>query len=131
LLQPCGETLLRGRRFLVAAHVLLPAGDAVHWAEEVCSGERSICRFFHSEGAARVGKMSYILSTMSGWGCRYQLDEKCRRLRKECKPGMPGCVLYGKVLFISDVPSAPVKKPPLPKAHKRTKRRSAKSRSAK
>jgi hypothetical protein len=41
---------------------------------------------------------------MSGWGCRYQLDDQCLLLRKECKPGMPGCVLYKKVTFITDAP---------------------------
>ena len=39
---------------------------------------------------------------MSGWGCRYQLDDQCLLLRKECKPGIPGCVLYKKVCFIKD-----------------------------
>ena len=43
---------------------------------------------------------------MSGWGCRYQIDEQCLLLRKECKPGIPGCVLYKKVRFISDVEPA-------------------------
>jgi hypothetical protein len=40
---------------------------------------------------------------MSGWGCRYQVDEQCWLLRKECKPGRPGCVLTGKVTFIGEV----------------------------
>jgi hypothetical protein len=40
---------------------------------------------------------------MSGWGCRHQYEEQCLRMRKECKPGMPGCVLRGKVQFIRDV----------------------------
>lgn len=44
---------------------------------------------------------------MSGWGCRYQYDEQCLRLRKECRPGMPGCVLYGKVTFARDLESKP------------------------
>jgi hypothetical protein len=39
---------------------------------------------------------------MSGWGCRYQLDDQCLLLRKECKPGFPGCVLYKKVHFIGE-----------------------------
>jgi len=37
---------------------------------------------------------------MSGWGCRHQCQDQCLRLRKECKPGVPGCVLHGKVTFI-------------------------------
>lgn len=40
---------------------------------------------------------------MSGWGCRHQHEEQCLRMRKECKPGMPGCVLRGKVRFIDEV----------------------------
>jgi hypothetical protein len=40
---------------------------------------------------------------MSGWGCRYQVDEQCWLLRQECKPGRPGCVLRGKVTFIGEV----------------------------
>jgi len=54
---------------------------------------------------------------MSGWGCRYQYDEQCLRLRKECKPGRPGCVLQGKVTFARDLEAKPkpskksVKKP--------------------
>jgi hypothetical protein len=40
---------------------------------------------------------------MSGWGCRHQLDDQCLLLRKECKPGIPGCVLYRKVRFISEI----------------------------
>ena len=53
---------------------------------------------------------------MSGWGCRHQLDEQCLLLRKECKPGRPGCVLYRKVRFIAELPAAPPK---------RTRKRSA------
>lgn len=40
---------------------------------------------------------------MSGWGCRHQYEDQCLRMRKECKPGMPGCVLRGKVRFIHEV----------------------------
>jgi hypothetical protein len=40
---------------------------------------------------------------MSGWGCRHQYEEQCLRMHKPCKPGMPGCVLHGKVCFIADV----------------------------
>jgi hypothetical protein len=52
--------------------------------------------------------MSYIPSAMSGWGCRHQLDDRCLLLRKDCKPGIPGCVLYKKVTFINEV--EPMKK---------------------
>jgi hypothetical protein len=32
-------------------------------------------------------------------------------MRKECHPGMPGCVLRGKVVFISEVEHKPSKRP--------------------
>jgi hypothetical protein len=64
--------------------------------------------------------MSYIRCTMSGWGCRHQLDDRCLLLRKECKPGIPGCVLYGKVLFIDDLTrDAPKRAPRKRRARKR------------
>lgn len=56
---------------------------------------------------------------MSGWGCRYQIDEQCLLLRKECKPGMPGCVLYKKVVFVKDV--VPPRMPPAKAKRKATK----------
>lgn len=49
---------------------------------------------------------------MSGWGCRHQLDDRCLLLRKECKPGIPGCVLYRKVNFISEVERRPRRQAP-------------------
>jgi hypothetical protein len=63
---------------------------------------------------------------MSGWGCRHLLDDRCLLLRKECKPGIPGCVLYRKVRFISEVERQAAKKPP----RKRAKRRPGKARPA-
>ncbi len=56
---------------------------------------------------------------MSGWGCRYQVDEQCVLLRKECKPGRPGCVLYRKVTFIGEVEKATAKRKATKKAGKR------------
>jgi hypothetical protein len=50
--------------------------------------------------------LSYILSVVSGWGCRHELDDQCVLLRKPCKPGMPGCVLYRKVRFIAELEAA-------------------------
>jgi hypothetical protein len=44
---------------------------------------------------------------MSGWGCRYQVDEQCLRLLRECRPGQPGCVLHGKVTFLRDLEAQP------------------------
>lgn len=43
---------------------------------------------------------------MSGWGCRFEYDDQCLRLRKDCKPGRPGCVLDGKVTFARDLEPA-------------------------
>jgi len=47
---------------------------------------------------------------MSGWGCRYQVNDDCVLLRRPCTPGVPGCVLYGKVCFIRDVDAASPKR---------------------
>jgi hypothetical protein len=61
---------------------------------------------------------------MSGWGCRHQVDEQCLLLRKECKPGMPGCVLYRKVTFLKDVEQRPKQRPkPKPAAKPRKSKR--------
>ncbi len=90
--------------------MLLPAGDAARWAGKVCSADAAIFSIFHSEDAARTCPLSYILATVSGWGCRHELDEQCLLLRKECKPGMPGCVLYRKVRFIAELEAAPPKR---------------------
>jgi hypothetical protein len=61
---------------------------------------------------------------MSGWGCRYQVDDRCLRLRLECRPGQPGCVLHGRVTFLRDLeaqpkPATAPKKPAGPRARKR------------
>jgi hypothetical protein len=102
---------------------------------QVCSDEGAICGFFHSEAAARAWKMSYIFLTMSGWGCRYQIDEQCLLLRKECKPGMPGCVLYKKVAFLSQAEPVSRQKPrqhtsPAKKSPRHAKRKAARKRPA-
>lgn len=34
---------------------------------------------------------------MGGWGCQYESGNDCILLKKECDPGLKGCVLYGKV----------------------------------
>lgn len=37
---------------------------------------------------------------MSSWSCPYQTtDYFCQRVKRECVPGMKGCVLRGKVRF--------------------------------
>jgi hypothetical protein len=55
---------------------------------------------------------------MSGWGCRYQYNEQCLRLRMECRPGQPGCILHGKVTFLRDLEAQP--KPAKATATKKT-----------
>ena len=38
------------------------------------------------------------------FGCKYNTAENyCRRLDGECRPGKPGCVLFGRVAFAADV----------------------------
>ena len=61
---------------------------------------------------------------MSGWGCRHQLDDRCLLLRKQCKPGIPGCVLYRKVTFISEVERQPRKQAPRKRAREPERPRS-------
>lgn len=40
---------------------------------------------------------------MSSWSCPYQTtDYYCQRVKRDCVPGMKGCVLRGKVRFASD-----------------------------
>lgn len=40
---------------------------------------------------------------MSGWSCPHQTgDYFCQRVRRDCVPGMKGCVLRGKVRFAKD-----------------------------
>ena len=58
---------------------------------------------------------------MSSWSCPHQTkDYFCQRVKRECVPGMKGCVLRGKVRFaredeetalITENP-APLKKSP-------------------
>ena len=33
------------------------------------------------------------------WECRYLYKDYCRKRGKDCVPGEPGCVLYGKYEF--------------------------------
>lgn len=44
---------------------------------------------------------------MSGWSCPHQIGENCTRLKCECRPGRPGCVLRGKVVFASEDDASP------------------------
>lgn len=34
------------------------------------------------------------------WGCPYEIDGKCKKLKKMCHPLSNGCVLDGRVTFI-------------------------------
>lgn len=46
---------------------------------------------------------------MSGWSCRFDLNGICDRVDGAyCRPGMKGCILYGKVTFQDGVIPAPV-----------------------
>jgi len=37
------------------------------------------------------------------WGCPHQLnDYTCTRLKRECHPGIKGCVLHGRFVFAGD-----------------------------
>ena len=36
---------------------------------------------------------------MTSLSCPQETSGRCRKLRIECDPGVPGCVLHGKVVF--------------------------------
>jgi hypothetical protein len=37
------------------------------------------------------------MSTMAGWGCPHQIEDKCAKVDNlPCDPGMKGCVLAGR-----------------------------------
>ncbi len=42
---------------------------------------------------------------MSGWGCPHELNEQCKRLKRPCRPGLKGCILYGKVTLREEEPA--------------------------
>jgi len=58
---------------------------------------------------------------MSGWGCYHEVDGYCERLKRDCDPGIPGCVLYGKVVFVDPKRNPPPErmKRPIESAHKK------------
>ncbi|MEK6563399.1 MAG: DUF2249 domain-containing protein [Candidatus Omnitrophota bacterium] len=35
------------------------------------------------------------------WSCQYEVKGSCKRLKRDCRPGMKGCVLDQKAEFIS------------------------------
>ena len=46
---------------------------------------------------------------MNGWSCRLGLNGICDRVDGAyCRPGMKGCILYGKVEFHDGIIPAPV-----------------------
>lgn len=60
---------------------------------------------------------------MAGWGCPHEDHGHCRRMGRDCDPGMQGCVLHGRVVF-AERPD----KDPTPEDVERAKRRVAKRR---
>jgi hypothetical protein len=37
------------------------------------------------------------------WGCPHELDGRCGKFRdRSCDPGMKGCELYGRYVFLDD-----------------------------
>ena len=34
------------------------------------------------------------------WGCPHQISDFCKRLNRECRPGIKGCILSGRVTFL-------------------------------
>lgn len=35
---------------------------------------------------------------MAGWSyCPYEQNFFCKRLKRDCDPGIPGCILYGRI----------------------------------
>jgi len=49
-----------------------------------------------------------MLGRMSSWSCPHQVNDLCARLKGAwCRPGMKGCVLFGKVVFEDGIVPAP------------------------
>ncbi len=45
---------------------------------------------------------------MSGWSCKFEVNETCLRLDGAyCRPGMKGCILHGQVTFHDGIVPAP------------------------
>lgn len=44
---------------------------------------------------------------MSGWSCPHEIQGDCKKLNRDCDPGIVGCVLRGQVFF----PNRPDKNP--------------------
>ena len=55
---------------------------------------------------------------MSGWSCKFEVNGICERVDGAyCRPGMKGCILYGKVEFHDGVIPSPV----WPPGHQRSR----------
>ncbi len=40
---------------------------------------------------------------MASWGCPHEIDGRCTRINHlPCDPGMKGCVLAGRYVFVSE-----------------------------
>ena len=66
---------------------------------------------------------------LSGWSCPYQIDEQCKRVRRECLPGQKGCVLAGRVVFAE--PDGPTLDSTHPKKTRRLRKAAGSSRTKK
>ena len=55
---------------------------------------------------------------MAGWSyCPYEANFHCKRLKRECDPGVPGCILYGRIERddLKYKPPVPPRRRPVPK----------------
>jgi hypothetical protein len=46
---------------------------------------------------------------MSGWGCPHENKGKCDKVggKKDCEPGMKGCIMHGRFRFANPEKNAP------------------------
>lgn len=43
----------------------------------------------------------------SGWGCPHEVNDTCTKVNNlPCDPGMKGCVLHGRFVFINEEKNA-------------------------
>ncbi len=36
------------------------------------------------------------------WECKYNVNNYCTRLKRDCSPGIKGCILYGRITDYSN-----------------------------
>jgi hypothetical protein len=54
---------------------------------------------------------------MTGWSCRHDLNGICQKLDGAyCRPGMKGCIVFGKVSFQDGEAPSPVWPPGHPRS---------------